>query len=58
LTLGADVRQKADDAAAVLAEARAAKTELDASAQRSVAEQAEQQAERDRRYAARKNRKR
>lgn len=53
-----DVRQKAEDDAGALAEAIAAKAELDAAAERSTAEKAEQKAERDRRYAARKNRNR
>jgi hypothetical protein len=52
----ADVRQKAEDDARRLAEAIAARAELDAAAERSAAEKAEQKAERDRRYAARKNR--
>jgi hypothetical protein len=54
----ADVRQKAEEDARQRAEALAAKAELDATAARSAAEKAEQKAERDRRYAARKNRNR
>jgi len=54
----ADVRQKAEDAARASAEATAAKVELDAAAERAATEMAERKAERDRRYAARKNRSR
>jgi len=51
-------RQKAEEAARVEAEAARAKAEAEAEAERAVALLAEQKAERDRRYAARKGRKR
>ena len=54
----AELRQKADEDARALAEAMAAQADLDAAAKRSLIEKAEQKAERDRRYAARKARKR
>ena len=54
----ADIQQKAEEEAASLAEVQAAKAKVDASAARSATEKAEQKAERDRRYAARKNRSR
>lgn len=52
----AGAQQKADDDARALADDIAAKSGLDAAAQRSLTEKAEQKAERDRRYAARKTR--
>lgn len=58
LTREADLRQRAEDDARALAEEIAAKAEIEAAAQRSLTEKADQKAERDRRYAARKNRKR
>jgi hypothetical protein len=54
----AEARQKAEDEARANAEALATQAELDAAAERSLAEKAEQKAERDRRYAARKARNR
>jgi hypothetical protein len=54
----ANLRQEAENEARAAAEAIAAKAELEAAAERSAMEQAEKKAERDRRYAARKNRNR
>ena len=54
----AEARQKAEEDELALSTANAAKARLEAEAERAAAEQAEQKAERDRRYAARKNRNR
>ncbi len=51
-----DDRQKAEQDALAVSEASAEKARLEAAEERALTEQAEQKAERDRRYAARKNR--
>jgi hypothetical protein len=52
-----DARKKAEDEARAIADAIAAKARLEEAAEKEAALKAEQKAERDRRYAARKNRK-
>lgn len=54
----ADVRQKAEDHARTTQAAAMAQAELEAAAERATTDAADQKAERDRRYAARRNRNR
>jgi hypothetical protein len=54
----AEIQQKSQDDARAIELANAAKAEAEGAAKRSATEKAEQKAERDRRYAARKTRKR